>query len=395
MYFLVLLLVGAPALLLEMFLGQYSGLAPMRLFRHLCPILSGLGLTIFVQAAVRLFLELGVLSWSGQTLFLVFSQQNIRDGFFYRDVLNKDKGDLEELGSVSGELCLVLGIGTVLIFILVTIIIIVQICGSCIADGGLQGVTMLLTPNWIKLTDPTAWLEATSQVDKLTDPTAWLEATSQVDKLTDPTAWLEATSQVDKLTDPAAWLEATLEVVFSLQLGIGAVLSYGSYNKFNQNIVRDAIIGQGMWLLGVTALESAISSLSYGWLWGGLLFVLIVLVCISSIFGYLEVMTGSIVAIRPSLIPYRPLITFLILVVFFLLDIFMTTQGGINVYHLVNTYIATWPQLLIVLLTVLPAVLCHGTRNMMKDLSEMSKVCFHHFVTSQEFRKRRSMLING
>ena len=25
------------------------GLAPMRLFRHLCPILSGLGLTIFVQ----------------------------------------------------------------------------------------------------------------------------------------------------------------------------------------------------------------------------------------------------------------------------------------------------------------------------------------------------------
>ena len=25
---------------------------------------------------------------------------------------------------------------------------------------------MLLTPNWIKMTDPTAWLEATSQVDR-------------------------------------------------------------------------------------------------------------------------------------------------------------------------------------------------------------------------------------
>ena len=65
---------------------------------------------------------------------------------------------------------------------------------------------MLLTPNWIKLTDPTAWLEATSQVDKLTNPyTACLVATLLVDKLTDPTAWLEATLQVDKLTDPSAW----------------------------------------------------------------------------------------------------------------------------------------------------------------------------------------------
>ena len=54
---------------------------------------------------------------------------------------------------------------------------------------------MLLTPNWIKLTDPTAWLEATSQVDKLTNPyTACLEATLLVDKLTDPTAWMETTS---------------------------------------------------------------------------------------------------------------------------------------------------------------------------------------------------------
>ena len=29
-----------------------------------------------------------------------FKWRIFRDGFFYRDVLNKDKGDLEELGSV-------------------------------------------------------------------------------------------------------------------------------------------------------------------------------------------------------------------------------------------------------------------------------------------------------
>ena len=35
-----------------------------------------------------------------------------------------------------------------------------------------------------------------------------------------------------------------LQVVFSMQLGAGAVSSYASYNKFNQNIVRDALISK-------------------------------------------------------------------------------------------------------------------------------------------------------
>jgi hypothetical protein len=42
-----------------------------------------------------------------------------RDGFFYRDVLSKESADLEELGSVSGQLILILGIGSVLTFVLV------------------------------------------------------------------------------------------------------------------------------------------------------------------------------------------------------------------------------------------------------------------------------------
>jgi len=396
MYFSMLIVVGGPVLVLEMFLGQYSGLAPVRVFRHLCPILSGLGLTICVQAGVKLFLELGVMTWAGQSLFLIFSRQDVNDGFFYRDVLNKENAELDQLGSISGQLCLILGIGAVLTFILVAagtrsvgkicmvllplmyMLLVSLTIRACIADGGIQGVTTLLSPNWTVMTSPTAWLEVTAQV------------------------------------------------VFSLQLGIGAIISFGSFNKFQQNLVRDAVIvlishlvwvllsvllilsllgishhnqtinignlaadpalisitGRGVWLAGITVLESSLATISYGWLWAGLFFVFITLVCISSILGYLEVITGSIVNIKPTFIPYRPLITFGVLAVFFLLDLFMTTQGGIHVYHLVNTYISTWPQLVIVLLTVLPAVFCHGTRNIMKDLADMSRVCLHHFVCS-------------
>jgi len=397
MYFCMLVLLGGPVLLLEMFLGQYSGLAPVRLFRHLCPILSGLGLTICVQAAVRLFLELGLLSWAGQSLFLIFSRQQIKDQFFYQDVLNKSpENDLEQLGEISGQLTLVLGIGAVITFILVAagsrsvgkvcmllvplmyMLLVSLTIRACIATGGIQGVTTLLSPDWSVLKNPTAWFDASAQV------------------------------------------------VFSLQLGIGAITSYGSYNKFNQNIVRDSIIvlishlvwvllgvllilallgvshhnqtinignlvsdpalvsitGRGVWLGGITVLESSLATLPTGWLWAGLFFVFITLVCISSILGYLEVLSSSIVNIKPSFIPYRPLISFCILVVLFLLDLLMTTQGGVHVYHLLDTYIARWPTLLVVLLTVLPAVLCHGTRNILKDLADMSRVCLHHFVSS-------------
>ena len=60
MYTVILAILGAPMLLLEMILGQYSGLAPVPLFIHLWPTLAGLGLAVCVQAAVRAMLDIAV-----------------------------------------------------------------------------------------------------------------------------------------------------------------------------------------------------------------------------------------------------------------------------------------------------------------------------------------------
>ncbi len=40
-YLSVFLLLGVPMLLLEMTLGQYSGLTPTKFYRNLCPVISG------------------------------------------------------------------------------------------------------------------------------------------------------------------------------------------------------------------------------------------------------------------------------------------------------------------------------------------------------------------
>ena len=75
MYTVMLIILGGPLLLLEVSLGQYSGLAPGPMFRHLCPLLAGLGLSVCLQAAVRALLDLGVLMWSALTLYSMFSGQ--------------------------------------------------------------------------------------------------------------------------------------------------------------------------------------------------------------------------------------------------------------------------------------------------------------------------------
>jgi len=396
MYTVILATLGAPLLLLEMSLGQYSGLAPGRLFRHLCPLLSGLGLAVCLQAAVRAVLDLAVLMWAGQALWLVFSEQNIRDGFFFRDVLDKGEASLAQLGDLDGHLSLVLAIGSVTIFILmgagtrsVGKVCMIAVPGcfmllmtltirGCLATGGPDGVLILLSPDWNVVTQPTVWLEATGQV------------------------------------------------ILSLQLGLGAVSAYSSYNTYQHNIVRDcaiivishlvwvilaillvfsllgvahntktinlttlasdpaltSITGHCVLLAAITLVERSLDTISTGWLWAGLYFILLIIVCITSVFGYLEVISSSLSSQTPTCLPFKPAITFSALAIILLIDLLMATQGGIHVYHLLLTYISNWPTLLFSLLTVLATALCHGTNYLMKDLSNMSKLSLPHWVTS-------------
>ncbi len=52
--------------------------------------------------------------------------------------------------------------------------------------------------------------------------------------------------------------------------------------------------GKGVWMVSITLVETSLSSISYGWLWAGIFFLFILLVALSSIFGYLEVRIPSL-----------------------------------------------------------------------------------------------------
>ena len=385
-YTTLVMVLGAPLLLLELALGQYSALPPARLFRHLCPLLAGLGLAFTLLATLRGMLDLAVLMWSGQGLFHLFSSQAISEGFLSREILGQEEATLQELGGLRNQVLLVLGIAALSTFVflvagtksvgkvsmvavpLAYMLLVTLTIRACLGEGVPQGVLDLLTPNWAVLTMPTVWLEAAAHV------------------------------------------------VFSLQLGIGALTTFASYSKYSHSLVRDAAILAGAhlaWVALTTILtlallelarvegeellqanpgtgvllaaslgETAWTALGHGWLWAGLYLILVIIIGITSMFGYVEVITSSIVSLRQDLTKFKPLVAFMVVALLFLLDLVLATQGGITVYHLLTTFISTWPTLLFSLLTVVAALLCHGTSHLMRDLEDMARQRLHHWVSS-------------
>ena len=322
--------------------------------------------------------------WAGRGLFVLFSEQQIRDGFFHGEVLGRDGAGLEELGALAGTPVLVLAGTATATFLLAALgtralgklatlavpaafmLLVTLTIRACMESGGPLGITALMAPDWSAMASPTTWLEAAAQV------------------------------------------------VFSLQLGLGALTTFASYNKFQHNLVRDVLIltashlvwvllslllclallgvaharqainltcltapaacsadpvtitGTGVSLATITLIETSLASVSFGWLWAGLLLLLLLLTGLTSLFGFLEVLTSSVTAFRPSLLPYKPLLTFLLLLLLFLVDLVLATQGGVTVYHLLSTYISAWPALLFSLLTILATTLCHGTNRIVR-----------------------------
>jgi len=396
-YLVMFLLLGTPMLLLEMTMGQYSALSPTKLYRNLCPVFTGVGFAICISCMFQSIVDMSIITWSAQAFYLLFTGQVFTENFFYGQVLDWEDGSgLDNLGTLHGQLSLCLGIACLVIFILVAAgtrslgkvsMLLVPTCygllmtltiRGCMEDGGPQGILALLAPDW------------------------------------------------SHITSPRAWIEAAKFVFISMQLGLGVVSTFASFNKYHHNIIRDAgviaighfvwsilavlfvfsligvahssqtinienikdsatataITGKGFWLIGVTLAESAITRMDYNWLWTGLLFCLMVLTTCSTVMGCMEVLSSCVVDEWPSMKAYKPAITFTFLAFIFMINLVMATQGGIYIYYLITSYYTVWPLIFFGLLTCLGAVFSHGGKYLMKDLSDMSKMPLTHYINS-------------
>lgn len=77
-YFIMLILMGMPIFLLELVIGQYSGLGPDQAFTRMAPIFSGLGYCTLVVIALITIYYMVIIAW---TVFYFFASFTTELGF--------------------------------------------------------------------------------------------------------------------------------------------------------------------------------------------------------------------------------------------------------------------------------------------------------------------------
>lgn len=375
-YFIMLAINGIPLFYMELAIGQYLSLGTVGAWTALCPIARGIGFgMIMVSFLVSIYYNL-IIAWCLLYMFESFrkdvpwkncgnnwntplcSETTERADFncsaiglavgckttspseeFFNHYILKITDSISDMGSVSWQivlclilawvivyLCLIKGVassGKVVYFTATfpyVVLFILMIRGATL-EGSLDGVLFYLKPD------------------------------------------------VSKLKDPRVWVRAASQIFYSLGVGFGSLITFGSYNKFNNNCERDAIIvscvncgtsffagfvvfsvlgfmaqtlkvevgdvvtsGPGLAFVGY---PEAIAQMPVSTLWAILFFFMLLTLGLDSQFAMVEcVVTGLSDEYPKYLRRYKPFFLIGVCVLMFLLAIPMCSQGGMYVFNL-------------------------------------------------------------
>ncbi|KAG8198562.1 hypothetical protein JTE90_026461 [Oedothorax gibbosus] len=204
------------------------------------------------------------------------------------------------------------------------------------------------------------------------------------------------------------WGDAATQIFYSIGAAWGAVLTMASYNKFSNNVYRDAMLiplincGTSIFagfvvfsVIGFMAYETgnsiedvvsegpglafvvypeAISRLPLSPLWAFLFFIMLFAIGLDSQFGMFETTVSAFVDEFPTLLHNRKAIfTAFLCVVMFLLGLPLVTEGGMYILQLMDWYSATFSLMIISLLELICISWVYGMDRFLMDISLMIK----------------------
>ncbi|XP_030649144.1 sodium-dependent proline transporter [Chanos chanos] len=407
-YFIMLFITGMPLFLMELSLGQYGAAGPITVWKC-CPLLKGIGIGMLcVSTLVCLYYNV-IIAWTFYYLGSSFQHplpwscdalsnaplcgnvttvgdekaQGPSEIFWNEKVLGVNlSAGLHDPGPVRWQLALCLFAAWVIIFLCILkgirssgkvvyvtatfpyFVLLVLIIRGATLEGSLQGVAFYLTPNWTALANAQVWNDAASQI------------------------------------------------FYSLGIGVGGLLSMASYNKFDNNVIRDtlvitvgncatsffagfaifSVLGHMAWRKGVKVAEvadkgpglafvaypEALALLPGSVFWAIMFFLMLFMLGIDTLFGNMEGISTAVLDEFPQLrgnLKHKSIFLGLLCFAFYLMGLLLITNGGIYWFTLIDSFSTSFGLIIITLFMCLGISFFYGVNQFCQDIVDMICRC--------------------
>ncbi|XP_078400368.1 sodium-dependent noradrenaline transporter isoform X1 [Cetorhinus maximus] len=210
----------------------------------------------------------------------------------------------------------------------------------------------------------------------------------------------------ERLKEAQVWIDAATQIFYSLGAGFGVIIAFASYNKFDNNCFRDAILTSSIncvtsffsgfaifSVLGYMAFKhgvdisevatdgpglvfviypEAISTLPGSTFWAIMFFIMLLTLGIDSSMGGMEAVVTGITDDFKFLKKHRKLFTFATAGGTFLVALFCITNGGIYVLTLLDQFAAGTAILFGVLIEAIGVSWFYGVDRFSEDIKRMT-----------------------
>ncbi|NXP76007.1 SC6A7 protein, partial [Ramphastos sulfuratus] len=403
-YLLLLLLLGAPLLLLELSLSHYGAAAPLRVW-ECCPLLKGVGMAMLVVASLLCLYSnvlvawalfyLGSsfqspLPWASAATGAVGTYQVALCPLLSQEVLGvTHSSGIGDPGPVRWPLALCLLVAWLLVLFCLLkdirasgkllyftaafpyLLILILLIRGATLQGALGGVHFYLSSDWSRLQSAQVWSDAASQV------------------------------------------------CYSLGIGFGGLYSRASYRQGHPNVIRDtlvitlgsfcttflsgfatfSVLGHMAWRkevpvgsvvgsgpgLAFVVYPELLSLLPGSPFWAVLFFLLLLMLGVDTLLRIIDVITTCILEQVPALREWRRKLLLLaaLCTSCYLLGLLQVTQGGIFWVSLLDRSSTGFGLLLVAICMCLGIAFCYGVTQFCQDIRAMLCPCppwCHHLL---------------
>ncbi|XP_037958165.1 sodium- and chloride-dependent GABA transporter ine isoform X2 [Teleopsis dalmanni] len=410
-YCIILFICSIPLLFMELSVGQYTGRGPIGALGQLCPLFKGAGLASVVVSFLMSTYFSVIIAYAIYYFFTAFkpympwvdcknrwntpycwvpqrlevnmtapnSSRTPSEEFFENKVLQISPG-IEYPGLMRWELFACLICAWLMVYFATwksikssakvryftatfPFVLIIILMGRAVTlEGADEGLRYFFRPNWSELKKANVWINAASQNFN------------------------------------------------SLGITFGSMISFASYNKYNNNILRDTIavsvvniltsllvgvfafatlgnlaleqntnvkdvIGDGPGLIFVVY-PQAMAKMPYAQLWAVMFFFMLLCLGLNSQFAIVEVVVTSIQDGFPNWIKrhlgYHEIVVLFVCVISFLFGLPNLIQGGIYFFQLMDHYAASVSIMFLAFCQMIAIAWFYGTGRLSKNVKQMT-----------------------